>query len=200
MAESRTSAHGQPQVDITDEDLVKMDVEIKMLQTRYEQFFLGVDRKNPENLRSDLKGRLVRAYQAPIRNIGLKFRIGSMMARYLSLERMWDRTLKEREEGTYKRDVFKAKLRAREREAPPPVAPPPPAFKLPDDKVRDLYDAYVLAKQTTGEAIGGLSFDALKKRLGAQIPELLKKHNARALDFKVVIKGGKALIRPVPRG
>jgi hypothetical protein len=35
-------------------------------------------------------------------------------------------------------------------------------------------------------------------RIRAQVPELLARHKAKNIEFKVVIKGGKAVLKAVP--
>ena len=57
------------------------------------------------------------------RNAGLRFRIQSLHARYLSYERMWLRSAREKEDGTYRRDLFKARLHAKEAAIGMPGAP-----------------------------------------------------------------------------
>jgi len=44
----------------------------------------------------------------------------------------------------------------------------------------------------------GLSYDSLASRIRAQVPELMQKHRAKNIEFKVVIKGGKAILKAVP--
>ena len=39
----------------------------------------------------------------------------------------------------------------------------------------------------------------MRKSLTRQIPQIKAKHKASAVDFKVVIKGGKAILKAVPR-
>jgi hypothetical protein len=179
------------------EDLDELDESIQNLQVLYEKYFLGIDRKAPdaERRRISLKMREMRTVM--VRNTALKFRINTMFAKLLSFERMWDRTLREMEEGTYKRDVFKAKLRDGNREERKKAAPKT-APEISDDKLRKLYDTFIVARQRTGEATDGISFDALAKRIRAQVPELMKQHKARNIEFKVVIKGGKAILKAVP--
>jgi hypothetical protein len=114
---------------------------------------------------------------------------------------MWDRTLREIEEGTYKRDVFKAKLRQGERENADVAAArqaPAPTHAISEANLRRLYDTYLVARQRTGESTVGLSYDSLASRIRAQVPELMQKHRAKNIEFKVVIKGGKAILKAVP--
>ncbi len=179
-----------------EEELDDLEHDMLVLQKRYEAYFLGLDRRTPERDRDQLKRRVLKANNTQVNNTALRFRANTLQARYLSLERMWVRTLKEIEDGTYRRDVFKAKLRSKTREEPA-ARPAPPT--IADAQMKAIYDAYLLARQRTNEPVAGLTYDSLKKRIEGQLPELMKKHNSKAIDFKVVIKGGKALIRAVPR-
>ncbi len=65
--------------------------------------------------------------------------------------------------------------------------------------MKAIYDAYVQAKKSTNEDTSKLSMDTMAATLRKQVPELLKKHNAKDVDFKVVIKDGKAVLRAVPK-
>jgi hypothetical protein len=84
--------------------------------------------------------------------------------------------------------------------APPRAAPGavPPAA-LSDEALRGVYDAYLVAKKRCNEDTSKLSFEQLAQTLRRQVPELMKKHQARGIEFKVVIKDGKALLRAVPK-
>jgi hypothetical protein len=81
------------------------------------------------------------------------------------------------------------------------AAPRPPAVGggMSDDKLRAVYDAYVTAKRRCQEDTSKLSYESVAATLRKQVPELLKQHNARAVEFKVVIKDGKASLKAVPK-
>jgi hypothetical protein len=44
-----------------------------------------------------------------------------------------------------------------------------------------------------------MSFDSVAASLRKQVPELMKQHNAKSVEFKVVIKDGKAVLKAVPK-
>lgn len=181
------------------EDLDAMDESIANLQVLYEKYFLGIDRRPPEQERSRV-GRRMRELRTTttVRNTALMFRINTLFAKLISFERMWDRTLREIEEGIYKRDLFKAKLHApRPGGAEKPAEAPRPA-EISDDKLRRLYDTYLVARQRCGESTSGISFESVAGRIRAQMPQLLEKHKAKNIEFKVVIKGGKAVLKAIP--
>ncbi len=187
-----------PQEKYADE-LNELDEGIQELHVLYEKYFLGIDRRPPEQERKRISQKAREMRTSTIRNTALKFKINTLFAKLISFERMWDRTLREIEEGTYKRDVFKAKLRAKDRDDTQPSRRPGPAGPtISDANLRRLYDTYLVARQRCGESTEGLSFESLASRIRSQVPELMQKHKAKNIEFKVVIKGGKAILKAVP--
>lgn len=241
-----------------------LEAEVEELKVKYEMYFLGVELREPAKWREEVKKKVLRLKETFTRNTGLRFRLQSLHARFISYERLWLRSAREREEGTYRRDLFKARLHGRAKaapaaaaakgaprppgphdgedvdlsdfgdEAPPAKAPaaspgpaaaraavpapataapprpaapdrspaPPPAApgaRLADAQMRELYDAYVTAKRRCNEDTSKLTFDAVARSVSKQIPEIMKQHKATSVEFKVVIKDGKARLTAVPR-
>ena len=290
-----------------------LEDELEELKAKYEMYFLGVELREPAKWREELKKQVVRLKEAFTRNTGLRFRVQTLHARFLSYERLWQRAAREREEGTYRRDIEKAKRHARgapvtnspvrtpkraggkplladedvdlsdfsdlsegdaggtprpiatprpgalpaaarppippataptpaaptaglprpgagpatpvltpppkprapKVEAPPtlqrvgPVVTPPPraaptpaappAPRLGEQQMRELYDAYVTAKKRCNEDVSRISYDAVARSVSKQIPEIMQQHKARSVEFKVVIKNGKARLTAVPK-
>lgn len=65
--------------------------------------------------------------------------------------------------------------------------------------MKAIYDAYVSAKKRCHEDVSKISISAVAQSLRKQIPELIKQHKAKTVDFKIVIKDGKAVIKAVPK-
>ena len=183
------------------EELDELEESLTNLQVLYEKYFLGIDRRPPDQERKRVSTRLREMRTAPVRNTALKFRVQSMFAKLISFERMWDRTLREIEDGTYKRDVFKAKMHMKDRTEKPAekkVAAAPETPQISDDNLRRLYDTYLVARKRCGEPTDGISYDSVAARIRAQVPQLMQKHKAKNIEFKVVIKGGKAVLKAIP--
>lgn len=80
-----------------------------------------------------------------------------------------------------------------------PARPAPVAGgSMSDQRLQQLYDVYMKAKQRTGEQ-SSLTVDALRKQIEKQIPAIKAKHNCESVDFKVVLKDGKAMLKAVPK-
>jgi hypothetical protein len=90
----------------------ELEEELAALKVAYEQYFLGNERLAPARAHDDFKKRLMRLKNSMVRNTAAKFRMNSLHNKFLTYERMWQRTLQEIEAGTYKRDLFKAKRRS----------------------------------------------------------------------------------------
>jgi len=226
------------QTDQLNDQAQRIEEEMEQLRARYEMWFLGVERREPKRDRDEMKRRVERIKTAFTRNTGVRFRIQTLAARFLSYERMWTRSAREKEEGTYRRDLVRARrhaeLRKQEEALPPtpPAAPPgaaapaaetrpqvatplpqvrpaepvpmraaplPTAASLGEPQLRALYEAYVEAKKRCNEDVSRLSYEAVARSVQKQVPELLTRYKARSVEFKVVIQGGKALLKAVPK-
>lgn len=229
----------------------ELETALAELRGAYEQYFLGNERHAPTKAHERFKKDFAKIQAQSVRQTAAKFRIETLGQKLMTYERLWMRTLKEIETGTYRRDIAKLRRkpgstqvatttsRAAEPDfdideeadsaphyqpkkspAPqmkPPVRPSPAASVLPatpavpkvappngtpavsEAKLKAVYDAYVMAKKRCGEDTRALTFDAVANSLKKQVPQLLKQHNATGVDFKVVIKEGKAVLRVLPK-
>ena len=80
------------------------------LKHSYDRYFNGLDRRPP----NDLQGRLTRQlrvleHKTHIQSTALKFRRQSLVQRHAIYKQRWDRITRQIEEGTYTRDLLKAK-------------------------------------------------------------------------------------------
>jgi hypothetical protein len=69
---------------------------------------------------------------------------------------------------------------------------------LTDQRIAELHQQLLAAKQRTKEG-GNVSVAGLAKSLRAAESKLKQQHNNRRVDFDVVIKNGKAVVKPIVR-
>ena len=110
---------GRHATDLLADDCAALETEVEELKVKYEMYFLGVERGEPHRIRDELKKKVVRLKERFTRNAGIRFRVQSLHARFISYERLWMRSGREKEEGTYRRDLFKARLHAQQRASGP---------------------------------------------------------------------------------
>jgi hypothetical protein len=88
--------------------------------------------------------------------------------------------------------------------APAPSRPDAPApAVLRDDnslspiRMRQIYGAFVEAKRKANESTAAVTYEKIATNLENVARELRAKHKARSVDFEVVMKNGKPVLKPV---
>ena len=182
-----------------------IEAELAALKARYEQYFLGTERKPPSTAHRLLKQKVDGLKPVMARSTVVKLKIQNIHQKLQTYERLWTRTCQEMENGTYHRDLFKARLHARQREGeisqkePAPAGVEKPADPLDESNLRSVYDSLLAAKRQCGEDISRVSFDSVASALRKQVPAVLKKHNATSVEFKVAVSEGKAVLKAIPK-
>lgn len=97
--------------------LEELEKAVERVRLHYETYFLGMERRSPEQDRLDLQRRINDARRAPTSNTALKFRLDTLVQKFTVLTAYWNRTMREIEAGTYRRDVAKAARHLAERAA-----------------------------------------------------------------------------------
>jgi hypothetical protein len=185
-----------------EDDLHILENKLKALKLDYEQYFLGTRPREPAQARSEVQKLFTIYTNTPIQNTALRFRFNSLCARYFALRRQWDLVLRQIEEGTYSRHVFKANLHGRVRrsaEAAPAAAPAPLPEKAPADS-KEVYEAYIAACRSTGEDTRTLTPERMEKVLRGQAEAIRKQYGCEEVRFRVVVEGGKARLKAMPVG
>ena len=93
-----------------EEELIDFEHKLQRLRIAYDQYFMGSERREPIQLRAELQRFITRYMSSPPRNAALKFRFNALVARFQAFRGMWGRAQREIEAGSYKRNVFRAKL------------------------------------------------------------------------------------------
>jgi hypothetical protein len=86
----------------------EMERKLDRLRGLYESFFMGIERAPPNVARRDTNRLILEMQQEPISNASLRFRFQAIMQRWVLMTAYWNRTLREIESGTYRRDVARA--------------------------------------------------------------------------------------------
>jgi hypothetical protein len=172
-----------------DEQLNRLEDEIRKLKIEFDIFFNGGAAKPPFDTKYRVEALVKRLYDARGMSFGQRFRYNSLVARFNVYKELWRRNIKEREEGG-----------AREREAvlvgtAESRMPEPATVRCCDpeaepDKDRDLYDRLVLAKPYGGERVDDVPFPRFEQMIGAQVRQIKTKLNCEAIDFTVEVADG----------
>ncbi len=172
-----------------EETLHELDRKVKQLKLDYEQYFLGTRPREPVLLRGDVDKIVVILSNTPIQNTALRFRYNSLCSRYQALKRQWNETLRQMEQGTYKRHRFKADLHERERQSH--EHPGRTGGAAPD-----IFAEYRDARLACGQGVKTLSRPKLEAMLEKQRAQLRERFGKDAnFKFRVVVEDGKAKLK-----
>lgn len=184
-------------------ELDQLEHAIERMKIEYEKYFMGLERRPPMQLRKEtdrLVNRYV-GYRSP--NTSLKFRAQTLVQRMVSYRQLWDRTMQQIEDGTYRRDVMRANRKS-SYQAPATGRQTGHEEIFEDAELVDdepkrrwsgVYDQYVKARTSTQEGTKGISYEKLEKALEKQAQQLKEKYKAKDVEFKVVVENGKTRLK-----
>ena len=82
-----------------DRQLSQLESELKRLEAEYTMFFGGRLPKPPVAARQRVEAMVKQCDRAQMPNYGDRFRFSTLQSRFAALARLWDRTLRVKEEG-----------------------------------------------------------------------------------------------------
>jgi len=101
-----------------DEMLGEFERKLDRLRFQYEQYFLGIDRVEPAQLKKDVFRLQHALEQENMTSASNRFRYRSLCQRYNSYKSYWARTLRQIEAGTYARSVARLEREMRKKGVP----------------------------------------------------------------------------------
>jgi hypothetical protein len=70
---------------------------------------------------------------------------------------------------------------------------------MSEHQTRDLFDKFVKAKKLVGESTDRTSYAKLLRTLNKQAPKILQQHGAKSVEFNVVIKNDRVVLKAKPK-
>ncbi|MFO0673823.1 MAG: MXAN_5187 C-terminal domain-containing protein [Polyangiaceae bacterium] len=152
------------------EELInELETRVDRLRALYEQYFMGIEKMEPQVPRKDVERRIQLIRREQIRNTALRFRFQMILQRYNTYQTYWLRICREIEEGTYKRDVLRAKAKfgeaatrqlpkwhrrrfwkkdgEKKSDAPAEGADAPGALEFDESELEDAFDSVVMTSK-----------------------------------------------------
>ena len=173
-------------------ELERLERMIADLKVQYEQYFTGMMPLAPDKLHNDVKRKIRELLKAPLKNHSINFKLKTLEGRYGTFNNYWQRVLKQREEGTYNKDVFKANLR--EQNALEDAKQETETGKA-EGGVQALFRSYREALEKSTGQKQELNFDAFKKSLVERAKEFKEKNKDKKVKFKVVVENGQVKVK-----
>jgi hypothetical protein len=200
-----------PRMATIDEELATLEKDIRQLKVEYDQYFGGGRKRPPTEIewRIDM---LVKRYgeRGGELKSAQRFRFNNLTQTYAKYKDIFRKKLKQKEEGTIQRhfgaaakeiEAARTKKESEEHVAVAAVGDSL-AFRMtcsePErekEKVEQLYQAFLQAKQTAGEATGKLSRSSFNEFVLKKTKELQKQKNCRDVEYVVEVVEGQVKLK-----
>jgi hypothetical protein len=177
------------------EDISFLESSISELVVKYEQYFLGIEKREPLKLCEDIE-RFIRRYNtATIVNTMYKFRFNTLVGKFNSYKQYWTRTTRLIEEGKYSRDRFKMSRHLAEGTPATAGAKHP---KPPENDLEIVYQHYIEARRKCNLSTDNVSRETMFSVIEKQRETLKSKYKCSAVEFRVVIEDGAPKLKARP--
>jgi hypothetical protein len=150
---------------VKDQELLVSELETALdrLQALYNQYFMGIEKLEPTIPHKDVNRRIQALRKEKIHNTAIRFRFQTQVQKYSTQSNYWRRICRQIEEGTYHRDVMRAKKRSARRDEGEIASmalselgagyseAPPPAVDLSEEMGMDLDDPFAAPTSTRAD-------------------------------------------------
>jgi hypothetical protein len=191
-----------------DDELDKLEEDIRRLKNKYDQFFTGIIKVPPSFERHQVESYIHEVSKQKMRDNTRRFRFNTILSRYNQFREMWGRKMREREEGPVDFRRRQALMTA----APPPPPPPPapgrvtspgadPYVKMAPgangDQIRKLYDEIEREHVKMGK-LPTVTLDQLTAMVQKQSDLVREKYHVKTVAFRVETVDGKVKLKAKP--
>jgi len=180
-----------------EEELSTFRERLEQLRTKYDRYFMGLERIPPEKIRSDLERDLRNSKLERAHKTAVKFRFNNIRQRMSTYQRYWDRIMRMIEEGRFKRE--KGSL---QKMGTPPAAPPEEGGSgggggKGTDNERVVYESWKKAQKDLGRK-SDVDFDRFQAKLAKQREAQKDKYGWTDVNYSVRVKDGKVALVAKP--
>ena len=174
------------------EDIGRLEQELRELIVKYEQYFFGIEKREPLRLLENVD-RLAKRYQnVSIPNTMHRFKYDSLVAALTVHRQKWTRINRLIEDGKYEKDRFKMSLHRGEPARDQPAPPMPGAF---DSQVERVYQEYCSARFACNLPVGNVSREKIAKVIERNIPVIRERYRSTDVEFFVAVEKGKPCLK-----
>ncbi len=174
-----------------EQELLKLEADLKQLEAEYNMFFSGRLPKPPWDTRARVEKVVKMMDRAYIQNTGDRFRFHTLQSRFQAFIDLWDRGLRAREEGRPGPFGQPPTKKDQDKKGPEDRILHVAAFRDPlreVDKLAELYESLTEARKEVGEQ--QIPFHKFADLVKSQVKKL-RDAGTPEVAFRVAVKDGK---------
>ena len=192
-----------------DDELDKLEEDIRKVKNIYDQFFAGIQKMPPMHARRQVEVFIHALSKQKIRDNARRFRLNQLLSRYNQYREMWARKMREREEGPLEFRRRKAALEApsvhRSTSEPPAErvtsAGGDPYVKMAaganGEEIRRLYSEIEREHQKLGK-LPNITYEQLATMVQKQSEAVRARYHVDVVAFRVDVVDGKVKLKAKP--
>jgi len=192
-----------------DEELDKLEEDIRRLKSKYDQFFSGIQKVPPSQERRNLEVYLHELGKLKMRDNGRRFRFNQLLTRFNQFRELWGRKMREREEGPVD---FRRRQVALSGPVEPVEAAPPPTPRVTStasdpyvrmapgsngEQLKQLYDEIRHEHLKQGKQ-PNLTYEQLSVMVQKQTELVRSRYQVNTVAFRVETVDGKVKLKAKP--
>ncbi|MEP6741482.1 MAG: MXAN_5187 C-terminal domain-containing protein [bacterium] len=182
-----TLGESEPSID---EQLSRLEEDIRRLKIEFDVFFNGASKRPPYDTKGRVETMIKRLGDDRTLNYAQRYHYGSLASRYNAFRDLWRRIMQGREEG--RDSVVAARAQAKQQAVE--------GFRKADfvcddahkdvELVKNLYSALIEAKKVCGEPIEDFSFPRFHRLIASQADGLKARLGCEKVSFSIDVEGG----------
>jgi len=191
-----------------DDELDKLEEDIRRVKNKYDQFFAGITKMPPRHERHMVEVSIFEIGKQKMRENARRFRYNQLLSRYNQYRELWGRKMREREEGPLdfrRRQAAIAEPSEKPKEAPRAARVTSRSadsyVKLVPgangEAIRDLYSQIEKEHQKLGKN-PSITFEQLRSMVEKQTEQVRARYNVDVVGFRVDVVDGKVKLKAKP--
>jgi len=191
-----------------DDELDKLEEDIRRVKNKYDQFFAGIQKVPPLQERRNIEIYIYELGKLKMRENARRFRYNQLLSRYNQYRELWGRKIREREEGPLDFRRRAAALsepeppRSRSRAAAAVTSPKAdPYVKLAagsnGEEMKRLYAEIEREHHRLGK-LPTITYDQLRQMVEKQSELVRSKYHVDVVGFRVDVVDGKVKLKAKP--
>ena len=174
----------------TDEQLSRLEEDIRRLKIEFDVFFNGAAKRPPYDTKGRVETLIKRLGDDRTLSYAQRYRYTSLASRYNSFRDLWRRTMQGREEG---RDPQASARASATQQGLDQFGKK--SFVCEDahkdvELVKDVYRSLMEAKKVCGEPIEDFSFPRFHRLIASQADVLKERLGCQRVSFSIDVEGG----------
>ena len=178
---------------VYEESLQRLDVALRELKIKYDQFFAGALERPPIELRAEVERIIRRVAKEPPGKFALRYHFNALVSRFNTFSELWGKTLRTMEEGDHRAVSVAERFGIKERLVTRCLVTDVDTDRA---ELQRLHRRFGEARERRGKR--QIPFEKFARGIAAQTRTLRAKHDCGQIEVRLVENDGEIQIRARP--